>query len=144
MTLKMHPHYQPQDADRRLANTLQVGTVLSVNPANGTVRVRVGDLQTTDMTVMQVRMGGIKFYSMPHVGEQVMVGSPNGDIARGVVVGSLINDNLPTPTDKNIPVFDCGTGIFYVKASELWFKGNVKVEGTVTAEAFIEAPVSLP
>ena len=77
------------EADRRIANIIQVGTIVSIDNATATARVKIGDLDSPPIPVMQLRSGTLKMHWMPSVGEQVTLVAPSGDIARAFVMGSL-------------------------------------------------------
>ncbi len=124
------------EADRRVANMIQIGTVTAVNGAAGTVRVRCGDLDTAEVSVMAQRGGAVRMWSMPSVGEQVVLACPSGDVSRGVVLGSIWQSNAPS-SDAGVPMLDLGGG-------KLIIKGDVEIEGKVeVTEDVIADSVSL-
>lgn len=55
------------EADRRIANVIQIGRVTAVGA--GTARVAIGELETPDIPVGQYRAGGLSLWWMPTVGE---------------------------------------------------------------------------
>lgn len=94
------------EADRRIANALTVGTVISIDNGNGRARVRVGELELPPIPVMQIRSGDIKMHWMPSPGEQVTIAAPSGDMARAFVMGALpIDGNMVAP-DAGSPTMD--------------------------------------
>lgn len=124
--------FEAAEADRRIANVIQLGTITSIDNATATARVRIGDLDSPPIPVMQLRSGAIKMHWMPSVGEQVTVLAPSGDMARAFVTGSLpINGNAVAP-DAGSPTMDLGGGTLRF-IGNLFVDGNVTVTGDVTA-----------
>lgn len=77
------------DVDRRIENILQLGTIASVDYANARVRVKAGGLLTAPLPWLTPRAGSARTWWPPSVGEQVLLLSPGGDPARGVVLPGL-------------------------------------------------------
>lgn len=120
------------EADRRIANVMTVGTIVSIDNGTGRARVRVGDLETPLIPVMQIRSGTIRMHWMPSAGEQVTIAAPSGDMARAFVMGSLpIDGNMIAP-DAGSPTMDLGGGTLRV-IGKLFVDGDIDVTGDVTA-----------
>jgi phage baseplate assembly protein gpV len=118
------------EADRMIANICQVGYVTAVDNATSRVRVRIGDLDTALIPVMQIRSGTIRLHWMPSVGEQVTVNAPGGDMARAFVAGSIaINGNAVAP-DAASPTMDLGGGTLRV-IGKLYVQGDVEITGKI-------------
>lgn len=124
------------EADRRVANVLQVGVVTSVS-SSGRVRVRIGDLDTPEIPVAVQRAGAVRWWWMPSVGEQVVVGAPSGDVARAFVIASLPASNEPS-SDVATPMIDLGGGRMVIVGT-LEVRGDVKVVGPIHASEDIVA-----
>lgn len=125
------------ELDRRVGGIVQVGTVVSINNAKATARVRIGDLETMDVPVMQLRSGAIKIHWMPSVGEQVTLAAPSGDLARAFVMGSLPIEGNAVGPSADAPTMDLGGGT-------LRLIGNLFIDGTVTVTGdVIAAGISL-
>jgi phage baseplate assembly protein gpV len=120
------------EADRRIGAMLNVGTVVSIDTATGRARVRLGDLETADIPVMQMRSGAVRMTWMPSVGEQVTVAAPSGDLARGFVLGSLPIDGNAVAPSADAPTMDLGGGTLRV-IGDLWVDGTITVTGDVIA-----------
>jgi phage baseplate assembly protein gpV len=118
--------YAAAEADRRVANLLQVGIVTSVNGANGKARVRVGDLDLPEINVAQFRAGGMSLWWMPQVGEQVLVACPSGDAAQGIVLASIFAGNAPS-ADAAVPMIELAGGTLKVN-------GSIELTGDVIAQ----------
>lgn len=126
------------EADRQIGNIISVGVVTAVDNAAARVRVRVGDLDTAPLQVMQIRSGAIRLHWMPAVGEQVTVYAPSGDMARAFVGGSLpITGNAVAP-DAGSPTMDLGGGTLRV-IGDLYVDGDIRLTGTVTADTEVLA-----
>ncbi len=113
------------EADRRIANLVGIGVVTSVNAGAARARVQLGDIQTPDLPVAQLRAGALSFWWMPGVGEQVLVVAPSGDLARGVIVASVFAGNAPS-SDAGTPMIDLGGGVMKIN-------GSLELTGDVTA-----------
>ncbi len=86
----------PADIQRLIGDLAREGTVVSVDLATGTARVRFADdLTTGDIPWQCPRSGKTRVWSPPSVGEQVSVLSPEADTARGIIIGSLSSDASP-------------------------------------------------
>lgn len=123
------------EADRRIANVIQVGTVVAV--AAGNARVRIGDLVTPDLPVAQLRAGALSFWWMPTVGEQVVVACPSGDVARGIVLASIFAGNAPS-SNLGEPMMDLA-GARLVIAGDVRIEGDIRIEGDVRVIGKIRA-----
>ncbi|UXU74360.1 MULTISPECIES: phage baseplate assembly protein V [unclassified Paracoccus (in: a-proteobacteria)] len=120
------------EADRRIANVLSIGTVVAIDNASSRARVRVGDLETPPIPVMQLRSGAIRMHWMPSVGEQVTIAAPSGDMARAFVMGSLAIDGNMVAPDAGAPTMDLGGGTLRL-IGNLYLDGDIEVTGDVIA-----------
>jgi len=124
------------EADRRIANMVQVGRIVGVDAATSRVRVAFGDtLETHWIPATQPRMGGLRIHGMPTEGEQVVVAAPGGDLARAVVLGSVAAGNAPDDRASDALIIDGGGGTIIIRAEniklvgEVLFEGNVEIDG---------------
>lgn len=86
------------DHDRQIANLAMIGVVEELDVAAARVRVSCDGMLTDWIPWSAVRAGpGVRTWSAPEVGEQVIVLSPYGDPAQGVVVGSIYQQDYPAP-----------------------------------------------
>ncbi len=133
------------EIQRQLANMIRVGTVAELDEAKARVKVKAAGLTTDWLPWGTGRAGSTRTVSMPSVGEQVMLFSPYGDTAQGVVGFSLYQDNHPAPStskDKETTVYPDGSTVEYDSASNtltVTVSGSGKVvvnckEATVNAE----------
>ncbi|KAF0676738.1 phage baseplate assembly protein V [Profundibacterium mesophilum] len=114
------------EADRRIANIVQIGTVTAIDGQASRAAVAIGDLTTTLLPVMQLRMGAIRLYAMPAIGEQVTVLAPGGDLARALIGPSIAASNAPGDGDPAHAVLDLGAG-------ELRITGDLILTGKLVA-----------
>jgi len=85
---------------RRLANLVRIGTVEHADYAAARARVRIGTLVTDWLPWMVERAGPDRDWAAPEVGEQVVVLSPSGDSALGVIAGRIYRDAHPANGDR--------------------------------------------
>jgi phage baseplate assembly protein V len=85
------------ELDRRVANLLRIGTIAEADYASARARVKIGDILTGWLPWGTPRAGGDRSWWAPEVGEQVMVFSPGGDLAQGVVGSGLYSIAAPAP-----------------------------------------------
>lgn len=117
--------FSAAEADRQIANVVQVGTIVSIDNTTATARVKIGDLDSPPIPVMQLRSGSLKMHWMPSPGEQVTVLAPSGDMARAFVMGALPMTGGAIAPDAGSPTMDLGGGT-------LRFIGDLFVDGTIT------------
>lgn len=134
------------ELERRLANLIRVGTIQAVNPATARATVAMGGTITAPLPWLTHRAGAARTWWSPSAGEQVLVLSPGGDPAQGVILPSLYRSAHPPPVSdpaKQITVYADGTTVEYdTETHEM----NVDCVGTVNITAAgtvrIEAPTT--
>ena len=119
------------ELDRRMANVIRVGRVVSVDAGGATAVVDFGNFTSPALPVGQLAAGAIQFWWMPSVGEQVLVASEGGDIAQGVIVASIYAGNAPS-ADGNVPMINLAGGKMAV-VGDIEVTGNINVTGDVVA-----------
>jgi len=124
--------FQTADLDRRIANTVQLGRVVSIDTATMHIRVQIGDLPSQPIPVAQLMSGAIRMHWMPSPGEQVVVFAPGGDMARAFVQGSVPQSNGAVAPDAGTPTIDLGGGTLSI-VGDLAIDGSVSVTGDVVA-----------
>ena len=86
----------PADIQRLVGDLLREGLVASVDYEAATCTVELSDdLTTGDIPFLSPRMGDVRIWLPPSIGEQVLVLAPEGDTARGIVIGGLASDARP-------------------------------------------------
>ncbi|MBT0961665.1 phage baseplate assembly protein V [Denitromonas iodatirespirans] len=116
---------------RRLDNLIRLGTIHSVDLPNARARVTIGGLTTAWLPWMAERAGTTRQWSAPTVGEQVMVLSPGGDFAAGVILMSAYSTASAAPSNsdtEHLTVYPDGARIAYDHAT-----GALTATGVQTA-----------
>lgn len=145
--------YELNELDRRLANIVRVGAIAEVDHEHAMATVDLGDLTTEWLPWLTLRAGDSRTWWAPSEGEQVLVLAPSGELAQGVIVPGLYQDDHPqngssgniqrtTYSDGSVVQYDTdahqltvtvGTGSVVVNCSTATVNGNVHVNsGTVT------------
>lgn len=105
---------------RRLENIIRFGVVQSIDYTQATCIVDFQGILTCPLRWLTVRAGSDSTWDAPSVGEQVMVLSPSGEIANGIVLFGLYSDAHPSPSqEQNIKIrkFEDGAVISYDTAN---------------------------
>lgn len=129
---------------RRLDNLVRLGTVAAVDHGNARCRVQLGALLTQWLPWHSIRAGNTRTWSPPTVGEQVMVFSPSGEIAAGIVLTGIYTESHDQPSssaDDHVIAFPDGARISYDHAT-----GHLQVSGikTATVQASEHVTVDCP
>ena len=105
------------DMERRLANTVRLGTVMAVDAANARVRIRSGSIETAWLPWSTGRAHPSKRrWDPPAVGEQVAIIAPGGDMRQAVVLPGVYQQSAGAPAsspDKDTTIYGDGTVIEY-------------------------------
>jgi phage baseplate assembly protein V len=138
------------DIDRRIENLAQLGTIAAVDHQRARCRVHAGDLLTAPIPWLTQRAGNAATWWAPSVGEQVLLISPGGDPARGIVLPAVFSTANPAPDDaalKQVTLYPDGAVLYYdaaqhVLSCTLPAGGKVQVAApggvTVTGDVAIE------
>lgn len=90
----------PPEAERRLNNVINLGIVTQVNHDDAVCRVQIDSNETDWLPFGGTRMGNVKVWNPPSVGEQVLVISENGELDTAVVTSSFDYDDHPMPSSN--------------------------------------------
>lgn len=109
------------DPRRVIGNIIQIGTIETVDLAEATCRVRVGETVTGDVCWIVQRAGKTRTWSPPSVGEQCLLICPEGDTDGALALLGIFSDANPAPSDKAIDLirFDDGALVSYDAAAHL-------------------------
>ena len=88
------------EVDRRLANIVTLGSIAAVDVANAVAQVQIGGILTDWLPWLTARAGNDITWWAPEVGEQVVILSPSGDLAQGVVLPGLYQTAHPAPSNS--------------------------------------------
>lgn len=86
--------------NRLLENLVRLGTIAEVNHQAARVKVQSGRLLTGWLPWVAPRAGTDREWNPPTVGEQVVLLSPSGQTANGVVLVGLFSDGHPANGDR--------------------------------------------
>ncbi|MDY7559741.1 phage baseplate assembly protein V [Pseudomonas sp. 10B1] len=85
---------------RMLENLIRFGTIAEVQMVPPRVRVKTGDLLTGWLPWLALRAGADVDWDPPTVNEQVLLLSPSGQLANGVVVTGVYCNAIPANGDR--------------------------------------------
>lgn len=88
------------DLNRLLENLIRFGTIAEVQHQPPRVKVQTGGNLTTWLPWMAWRAGADQEWDPPTVNEQVLLLSPSGQMANGVVFTGLFSDTIPANGDR--------------------------------------------
>lgn len=88
------------ELNRLLENLIRLGTIAEVQHVPPRVRVSTGELLTTWLPWIALRAGADQDWDPPTDGEQVVLLSPSGQLANGVVLTGLFSDQIPANGDR--------------------------------------------
>jgi phage baseplate assembly protein V len=88
------------DLARLIENLIRFGTVAEVQAKPPRVRVKSGDITTAWRPWINLRAGADREWDPPTKGEQVVLFSPSGNLAQGVVLAGLFSDQITANGDR--------------------------------------------
>jgi len=154
-------NFKLADLFRRFENLIREGVISAADYDNHLFRVRIGEIETGWLRCLSTRAGKDKAWHPVSVGENVLVLSPSGDYANGIIVPSLFTGNNPAPSNNprtRLFKFSDGAVIEYDSKSHalrailpagattelisdggIKFKGPLVVDGTITATQTIHS-----
>lgn len=88
------------DLARLLENIVRFGTVEAVQMQPPRVQVKSGNITTAWRPWLNLRAGADREWDPPTISEQVVLLSPSGNLAQGVVLTGLFSDLIPANGDR--------------------------------------------
>ncbi len=85
---------------RLLENIVRFGTIEAVQMQPPRVKVKSGNIATTWLPWLNLRAGADREWDPPTIGEQVVLLSPSGNLAQGVVLTGLFSDLIPANGER--------------------------------------------
>ncbi len=124
------------ELERRLTNTVRIGTIKELDAKTARLRVSIGPLLTTWLPWLTHRAGNTVTWSAPTVGEQVLVISPMGELAQGVAIPALYQNATPAPHDNPAETITTLPGGLKIKTLA---DGSITI---VATRVTIDAPIT--
>ncbi|MCX4026619.1 phage baseplate assembly protein V [Endozoicomonas sp. SM1973] len=147
--------YRVSQLERKLANTVIIGTIHDVDYDEALVRVESGDFISGWLPWLTTRAHNDTEYWAPEVGEQVVMFSPDGEPEQGVVLPALYQqqyDKLANNPDIHIKKYKDQTTFSYNRKdkkltiaiaaggnTELISDGGINIKGDVTIQGNLKA-----
>lgn len=105
----------PIENERRLQSIINRGIVTQVDHAAACCRVQIDGLETDWLKFTSARIGKVKIWNPPSIGEQVLVISETGELSTGLVTTSFDYDDQPMPS-ANADTFEihCDDGASFI------------------------------
>ncbi|WP_319778445.1 phage baseplate assembly protein V [Maridesulfovibrio sp.] len=122
------------DISRKLENTLRIGKICEADYGKARLRVELGEVTTGWLPWITTRAGNDISWWAPELGEQVMVLSPGGDLAQGVVLPAIYQTASPACADRptiDRITYEDGAIIEYDKAAH-------RLYGKIPGSALLE------
>lgn len=122
------------ELERRLSNLLKMGTIAELDEPAGRVRVTIGENTTGWLPFFVRRAGEDREAWHPEPGEQVMVLSPMGELAQGVVLAGVASDANPPPATVKTThkiIYKDGAYLQYKRDTHEW-QLDVPAAGKIT------------
>lgn len=101
-----------EDIERRMRGAFRQGTVADVDPASGTVRLKLGENDQGAYLSAPIpyaqTAGAVKFHNPPSVGQQMMAMSPGGDLRQAVAMPLGFSEGNASPSgagDQHVMTF---------------------------------------
>ena len=112
----MHPETAALDTLRRLDNLVRLGRIAAVDHDAARCRVQTGGNLTGWLPWLAQRAGTTRTWCPPTVGEQVIILSPSGEPAGGIVLTGLYSELVEAPSTasaEHITEYPDGARIAY-------------------------------
>lgn len=89
------------ELNRIVANIVRLGRIETVDLTKTPpkVTVKIGNLITAELDFVTLRAGEDKSWWPVTAGEQVIVLSPDGNLTKGLVIGSIFQNSIPPSTN---------------------------------------------
>lgn len=125
--------YASGEHERLISNLIRIGVITSVDLVNARATVDAGGVPSDGLPWLAMRAGTTRTWSPPTIGEQVVVLSPYGDMANGIILLGLYQDAHAAPSagaDINNTTYPDGSTVEYDSASNT-LTVNVAAAGNV-------------
>ena len=146
-----YPQLNTADLQHRLSQLVALGTVVETDYEKARVKVTIGEWTSTWLPWITSRASNDISWWALEIGEQVLVISPSGDMAQGVVIGSIYQQQEEQQLISDIAVeqrqsihrvkYQDGTTIEYDREKHL-LKADVKGDVELLVEKNVTATVT--
>lgn len=129
---------------RLVENLIRIGSVIAVDHAVARCRVASGELESQWLPWIDRRAGNTRTWEPPTVGEQVVILSPSGEPAGGVVLTGLFCDDHVAPSasaSEHVISYPDGARIAYDHASGALTATGIQ---TATVQAAVSVTLDTP
>lgn len=120
------------ELDRKFANLIRLGTIKEIDYKKARTRVQIGKITTDWLPWITSRAGEDKSWSPPSIGEQVVILSPSGEMAQGIVLPAIYQNKYQAPSNNKDEItfkLQDGSKVIYNKQEEHL---NISLEGKLT------------
>ena len=131
--------FRVAELERKLPNVIRPGRIAEVDAERTRVRVAYDVDETGEPVVtawlpwVATRAGTVLVWSVPSLGEQVLMLAPNGDLAQAFVLPGVYQIPQELPTDPHVHALLLPAG------DKLRIEGDVEVVGDVVSGAALVA-----
>lgn len=132
------------ELSRKIENMIRIGTIHDVDHAARRVRVKSGNLHTEWLKWKCERAGSTRDWNPPTVGEQVMILSPSGELANGIVIPSIYSDAHDSPSGsaaEHVTAYPDGARVSYNHDSGALIASGIK---TALVQASEQVTINCP
>lgn len=129
---------------RMIENMIRIGKIEEIDLSGKCCRVRTGKLLTNWLPWITARAGTTRTWNPPTVGEQVLVFSPSGELAAGIVLTGLFSTVHPAPSDsaaEHITDYPDGARIAYNHATHALIATGIQ---TALVQASAQVVIDCP
>ena len=129
---------QISELTRLLENLICFARVVEADYDAARLKVEISGRQTAWLPWLTERAGADRTWAPPEIGEQVLILSPSGDPANGVICGSLYSNDAPAPAasaDITRHAFADGLVIEHDRAKQITRINALDSGGTLVLEA---------
>lgn len=96
----MNQGYRVSEAERRLNQSITIGSISEVDHQAKKLRVEAGSILTAWLPWPTEMGRNYRRWRPLRKGQQVVLAAPSGDLAQAVVIGMLYSKALPAPSDN--------------------------------------------
>lgn len=135
--------YEVAELQRKLVGMIQITTITSVDHASKKLRVRLGADESAELPWPATVGRNFVAWKPLRVGQQVILFSPSGDPAQGVIIGDLYSQAIDAPSTNEVVdliQFNNGNLIEHnMTTGKFRIVGDIELDGTLTASTDVVA-----